>query len=90
MTATEQRAVPAQDMDIYCTDDYPRDGCTLTIKVSDKGPPFARYLMFVAAPNGTTIESYRAHKISTIINMARDWCEGRAPAKGYDRDQESP
>lgn len=85
---TEQQTGPAPKADIYCTDDYPREGCTLTIKVSDKAPPYARYLMFVTAPNGAVIESYRTYRTSTLVRRVRDWCEGRAPIKGYDRDQE--
>lgn len=68
-------------MNIYCTDDYPREGCTLTIKVRDVGPGISRYSMIVRNPFGTQIEAYRANKPQTIGDMVREWCEGRAPAK---------
>ena len=76
----------ALDMSIYTTDEYPREGCTLRITVNSR--PGSRYTMFVKAPNGAVIESYRTYRTSTLVRRVRDWCEGRAPIKGYDRDQE--
>ena len=73
------------DMDIYCTDDYPREGCKLTIKVRN-----GRYVMHVAAPNGAPLESYLARNPKAISRMVREWCEGRAPKSHHPSDQEAP
>lgn len=70
------------DMSIYCTDDYPREGCTMTIRVTKYG-----YVTEISAPNGQVFESGGAKTPEGISNMVRNWCEGRAPRPGAREDQ---
>ena len=60
---------------IYTTDDYPRDGCTLSVDVQLGG-----YGLSVFAPNGAPMERYALVKTPrAIARMVEEWCNGHKP-----------
>lgn len=59
---------------IYFTDDYPRQGCRLTVDVLRNG-----YNLQVLAPSGRFLESYPARTPHELACMVEDWCNGAAP-----------
>ncbi|NTV11079.1 MAG: hypothetical protein HGA47_09940 [Zoogloea sp.] len=77
--------VKVSDMNVYCSDDYPRIGCLALIEVTQTG-----YLMSISAPNGASVESFRPGRSpEEIARMLLDWCEGRRPfAKPRSNDHE--
>lgn len=58
---------------IYYTDEYPREGCTITIKVGDE-----RCSMQVSAPGGKVIDCYAPPR-SDVASMLALWMEGKVP-----------
>lgn len=89
MSATEQPAAWAQDTDIYCTDDYPREGCTLKIDIK-RICGSVHYTLRVYAPyGGFSIEGYGTTNPVALGRMVREWCEGRAPKLHHPSDQEA-
>ena len=67
--------IDPSDMDVYCTDDYPREGCIVSIDVQKNG-----YGLRIAAPNGAFMECYALVKTPKAIGrMVAEWCAGRSP-----------
>lgn len=63
------------NMAVYCTDDYPREGCIVTIDVQRNG-----YGLRIAAPNGAPMECYAFVRTPRAIGrMLEEWCGGRKP-----------
>jgi len=65
----------AIDMAPYYTDNYPRQGCVVSIDVQAHG-----YRVCIAAPNGAPMESYALVKTPrAIARMLEEWCLGHKP-----------
>lgn len=64
---------PALDP-IYYTDEYPREGCMLSISVQKN-----RCGLSVIAPGGKVIEGYAYVPYSEMPRMVDEWLSGRAP-----------
>lgn len=60
---------------IYYTDEYPREGCTLTIKLL----PGDRAHLMVKAPNGRHLESYASAPYAEMPRMVGEWLSGKVP-----------
>lgn len=74
------------DMTVYCGDDYPREGCTLTVDVCAGG-----YDLQVNAPNGNPIEIYAtARSPRQLARMVEEWCSGQKPKLHHPSDQSGP
>lgn len=62
-------------MDDYCTDGYPRAGCTASVDVTAYG-----YGLQIFAPNGAPIETYMCVKTPRAVGrMLTEWCLGKKP-----------
>ena len=59
----------------YSGDDYPREGCIVTIDVLRDG-----YVLRIASPKGVPLEGYAKVKTARAIGrMVEEWCAGFAP-----------
>ena len=67
---------------IYATDDYPREGCKLVIKITKRG-----YSMTVRGPGGRPLEGYGATMPRQLGRIIAEWCEGKAPRRNRPEDQ---
>lgn len=70
---------------IYHTDNYPREGCIVSIDVQKDG-----YTLRISAPTGEPMEFYG--KVLTpraIGRMVEEWCAGFAPRRVDRLDQPS-
>lgn len=70
---------------IYYTDEYPREGCVLTINILAKD----RAHLVVSAPNGKHLESYASVPYAEMPRMVAEWLSGKAPKLFGSRGQPS-
>lgn len=60
---------------IYATDDYPREGCTLTVDIRNGG-----YVLRVFSPCGKMMEGYASVNTPRAIGrMVEEWASGLVP-----------
>lgn len=70
---------------IYYTDEYPREGCVLTINLLAND----RVHLVVSAPNGKHLESYAAFPYAETPRVLAEWLSGKAPNTVSRRGQPS-
>lgn len=66
---------------IYCGDDYPREGCSVLIDVTKNGYTIKIFAPPKAWPLGGSIETYGAKTPERVAEIISDWCSGVAPRK---------
>ena len=70
---------PVPGPEVFETDEYPREGCmlTLNIRAPGKGMCWA-----VIDPYGRQIEAYSAPSAEALLAQLGEWLAGHAPGKG--------
>lgn len=66
---------------VFFTDDYPRAGCVVEVRVPAQ--PGGLYHVVAANPKGKILESYIADTPLMAAVVALAWMGGAPPARGY-------
>ncbi|WP_186252224.1 hypothetical protein [Burkholderia gladioli] len=70
--------------DVYCTDDYPRDGCSITVRIG------AGFVIEMRAPNREfPIEVYGCRNLEAMLLVVKCLASGQLVPKGYNRCDQS-
>ncbi|MEK6419994.1 MAG: hypothetical protein V4801_10335 [Burkholderia gladioli] len=71
-------------VDAYCTDDYPREGCSIAVKIG------AGFVIEMRAPNREfPIEVYGCRDLEAMLLVVECLASGRLVPKGYNRTNQS-
>ena len=68
--------IPRKFIDLYYTDDYPREGCFIGIDVQEKGFAVAIRPPKEIIPDGPPVEIYCASTIEALHRVIDDWLSG--------------
>ncbi|MDN7871290.1 hypothetical protein QZM26_17930 [Burkholderia multivorans] len=71
-------------IDVYCGDDYPREGCSITVKI---GPSFT--IEMRAPGREIPIEVYGCRDPKAMLLVVECLASGRVVPKGYNRADQS-
>lgn len=72
-----KRFRPGRLNSIYYTDDYPREGCTVTVKVVG-----GKFFLRESAPNGLCMATYAPVSTAEAAGrMVSEWASGKAPSR---------
>ncbi|MCW3644086.1 hypothetical protein K6Y74_12675 [Burkholderia cenocepacia] len=70
--------------DVYCGDDYPREGCAITVKIGSS------FVIEMRAPGREfPIEVYGCRDPKAMLLVVECLASGRAVPKGYNRADQS-
>lgn len=70
---------------IYLTDDYPRDGCLIVVKLSTSG-----FVIEMRAPDiEPPIEIYGCHEPAAMLQVVECLATGKCVPRGYNRGDQS-